>query len=47
MGILGVLLDENLTLTVHEAYKWVKIENLPDYSFPPADLPLVERILSK
>jgi 8-oxo-dGTP diphosphatase len=44
VGISGELLDENLTLTVHDAYRWVRIEDLPDYSFPPADLPLIEHI---
>jgi mutator protein MutT len=46
VGITGELLDENLTLTVHDTFQWVKIRELPNYSFPPADLPLVERILS-
>ncbi|AEF80348.1 (deoxy)nucleoside triphosphate pyrophosphohydrolase [Leadbettera azotonutricia] len=44
VGISGELLDENLTLTVHDAYRWVRIEDLPNYAFPPADLPLIEHI---
>lgn len=29
----------------HEQYKWIKIEELPNYDFSPADKPIIKEIL--
>lgn len=40
----AIYLGGDIKLNVHEDYKWVEAENLCDYSFAPADIPIVEVI---
>ena len=35
-----------LTVNVHEQIKWVSIEELKDYTFCPADVEIVEKIIT-
>ena len=31
----------------HEQYKWIKLQDLPQYDFAPADKPIIEAILAQ
>ena len=31
-------------LNVHEKIKWVNVEEMADFEFPPADLPIIEKL---
>lgn len=35
----------NITLKDHDMYNWVDINDLKDFCFAPADIPLVEKLL--
>jgi 8-oxo-dGTP diphosphatase len=37
--------DGNLCCRVHDGYSWVRVPQLQDYDFSPADIPFVEHML--
>jgi len=39
--------SEPVELNAHEEYRWLKPEEIPALKLAPADLPLIERILSE
>ncbi|MDR3247330.1 MAG: (deoxy)nucleoside triphosphate pyrophosphohydrolase [Treponema sp.] len=41
IGIITELIDEDITLRVHDEYRWVEIPCLSDYTLPPADVDIV------
>lgn len=45
IAILSDLLESNIELTVHDEYKWVNINDLINYKFAPADIPIVKKLM--
>lgn len=38
------LISETIELRVHDAYRWVDIDDLPNYDLLPADIPIIEKL---
>ena len=45
LGFLSRWLDGELTCRVHDRYAWVRVSQLREYEFSPADVPFVEALL--
>lgn len=37
----------SIILKEHSAYKWVSLDQLPEYDFAPADIPFVEKLIRR
>ena len=46
-GYTAEILEGEITLSDHDMYKWVALEEINDYKLAPADIPLVEYLLDK
>lgn len=46
IAILSELLDSHIELRVHEDYKWVNIDDLVNYNFATADIPIEKQLIS-
>lgn len=44
-GYLAEILDGEITLTDHDKYEWVTLDEVCTYKLAPADIPLVENLL--
>ena len=45
-GYTAEILEGEITLTDHDMYKWVTLSEIKDYKLAPADMPLVDKIIS-
>lgn len=45
IAILSNLLETQIELRVHDEYKWVDINDLIEYDFAPADIPIVNKLI--
>lgn len=46
IAIFADLIDTQIELSVHDDYKWANINDLTDYRFAPADIPIVNKLIS-
>ncbi len=44
IGIVTTLLEENITLSVHDKALWVPIKDIDKYKLSPADIPIAKKI---
>jgi len=42
----GCISDGEITLTDHDAFEWVSVEELQKFIFAPADIPFVDALMS-
>ncbi len=47
IGIETVLLETNITLSVHDKIQWVTIKNILQYKLAPADIPIAKYLINK
>lgn len=47
IGLQAQILSGDITLTVHDKYVWVPIEQVLEYRLAPADIPIAETIIKE
>lgn len=44
MGYFATIVNGNFELSVHDEVKWVSIDEIDNFDFAPADIPLVKKL---
>lgn len=46
LGYTAEIIEGNIVLSDHDEYIWVKLEEINNYKLAPADIPIVEKLMS-